>query len=144
MESIHIQKVAFEKNGRLLYPQNGIDYKKMEFKSGEQLSNIKQWLNKFHNYRGMRIKSKAIFDNLSFGRAANHFEEALREIGEMLGFKSQRPDNDYKVGPDNLWCGVHNQYLFVPCTKVLGNYGKFMDYYHNFMTPEQLEIIDRI
>ena len=39
---------------------------------------------------------------------------------------------------------VHNQYLFVPCTKVLGNYGKFMDYYHNFMTPEQLEIIDRI
>lgn len=115
MESIHIQKVAFEKNCRLLYPQNGIDYKKMEFKSGEQLSNIKQWLKKFHNYREMRIKSKAIFDNLSFGRAANHFENALREIGEMLGFKSQRPDNDYKVGPDNLWCGVHNQYIFFEC-----------------------------
>lgn len=39
---------------------------------------------------------------------------------------------------------VHNQYLFVPCTRVLGDYGKFMDYYHNFMTPEQLEMIDRI
>lgn len=33
----------------------------------------------------------------------------------MLGFKSQRPDNEYKVGPDNLWCGVHNQYLFFEC-----------------------------
>ena len=39
---------------------------------------------------------------------------------------------------------VHNHYLFVPCTRVLGDYGKFMDYYHNFMTPEQLEMIDRI
>ena len=39
---------------------------------------------------------------------------------------------------------VHNQYLFVPCTRVLGDYGKFMDYYHNFMTPEQLVMIDSI
>lgn len=112
IDSIHIQKTAFENNCRLLYPQNGIDYKKMEFKSGEQLANIQCWLKKFNGYKEMRIKSMAVLDNLSFGRASNLFEEALREVGEMLGFKSQRPDNEYKVGPDNLWCGVHNQYLF--------------------------------
>jgi hypothetical protein len=39
---------------------------------------------------------------------------------------------------------VHKSYLFVPCNKVMGNYGKFIDYYHKFMTPEQLELIDRI
>ena len=39
---------------------------------------------------------------------------------------------------------VHNQYLFVPSTKVLGDYGKFIVYYKKFMTPEQLELIDRI
>jgi hypothetical protein len=39
---------------------------------------------------------------------------------------------------------VHKGYLFVPADKVMGNYHKFMDYYYNFMTPEQLEIIDRI
>jgi hypothetical protein len=39
---------------------------------------------------------------------------------------------------------VHNSYLFVPCNKVMGNYKKFIDYYYNFMTPEQLELIDRI
>ena len=32
---------------------------------------------------------------------------------------------------------VHNQYLFVPSTKVLGDYGKFIIYYKKFMTPEQ-------
>lgn len=115
IDSIHIQKTAFENNCRLLYPQNGIDYKKMEFKSGEQLANIQCWLKKFNGYKEMRIKSMAVLDNLSFGRASNLFEEALREVGEMLGFKSQRPDNEYKVGPDNLWCGVHNQYLFFEC-----------------------------
>lgn len=115
IDSIRIQKAAFEKNSRLLYPQNGIDYKKMEFRSGEQLSNIQCWLKKFKGYQEMRIKSKVIFDNLTFGRASNLFEEALKNVGEMLGFESQRPDNDYKVGPDNLWCGVHNQYLFFEC-----------------------------
>ena len=39
---------------------------------------------------------------------------------------------------------VHNSYLFVPAQKVLGNYGKFIDYYRDFMTPEQIDTIDRI
>lgn len=115
LDSIHIQKAAFEKNSRLLYPQHGIDYQKMEFKSAEQLSNIQCWLQKFKSYQEMRLKSKAVLDNLSFGRTSNLFEEALKEIGDMLGFESQRPDNEFKVGPDNLWCGVHNQYLFFEC-----------------------------
>lgn len=39
---------------------------------------------------------------------------------------------------------VHNNYLFVPSTKVLGDYGKFISYYEQFMSPEQKEIIERI
>lgn len=39
---------------------------------------------------------------------------------------------------------VHNSYLFVPADKVLGDYGKFITYYKNFMTPEQIDTIDRI
>lgn len=121
VDSVHIQKAAFERNSRLLYPQQGIDYKKMEFKSAEQLSNIQHWLNKFKDYKEMRLKSKEILDNMSFVRTANLFEEALKEVGEMLGFESQRPDNEFKVGPDNLWCGVHNQYIFFECKNEVKN-----------------------
>lgn len=39
---------------------------------------------------------------------------------------------------------VHNSYLFVPSHKVLGDYGKFISYYKNFMSPEQIDLIDRI
>lgn len=121
IDFIHIQKMAFEKNSRLLYPQNGVDYKKMEFKSGEQLTNIKHWLKKFKSYKEMRLRYKAISDNLTFGRSSSVFEEALKEVGEILGFESQRPDNNYKVGPDNLWCGIHNQYFFFECKNEVKN-----------------------
>lgn len=39
---------------------------------------------------------------------------------------------------------VHNQYLFVPTTKVLGRYDVFVQYYKEFMTPELLDTLDRI
>ena len=39
---------------------------------------------------------------------------------------------------------VHNKYLFIPTTKVFGNYRKFIDEYHDFMLPEQLETIEKI
>jgi hypothetical protein len=33
----------------------------------------------------------------------------------MLGFLSERPDKEFKKGPDNLWCGVGNQYFIFEC-----------------------------
>ena len=35
--------------------------------------------------------------------SSNQFEEALAELGSMLGFRTQRPEKSYKVGPDVLW-----------------------------------------
>ena len=43
------------------------------------------------------------------------FESALKDIGESIGFLSQRPDKEIKKGPDNLWCGVENQYFLLEC-----------------------------
>jgi hypothetical protein len=39
---------------------------------------------------------------------------------------------------------VHNQYLFVPTTRVLGNYRKFVNDYGQFMSPEQKDCLERI
>lgn len=56
-----------------------------------------------------------MLDNLSFGIEAEKFESALKTVGELLGFVSQRPDNEIRKGPDNLWCGINNQYLLLEC-----------------------------
>lgn len=39
---------------------------------------------------------------------------------------------------------VHNQYLFVPTDKILGRYREFLNLYHDFILPEQFDILDRI
>ena len=39
---------------------------------------------------------------------------------------------------------VHNQYIFVPSTKVLGNWKEFYNRYEPYMTPEQIENINNI
>jgi hypothetical protein len=39
---------------------------------------------------------------------------------------------------------VHNQYLFVPSTKVFGKYQKFVEDYRPYIPLEQLDILDRI
>ena len=39
---------------------------------------------------------------------------------------------------------VHAQYLFVPTTAVLGKYREFVNRYHDFMLPEQLETLEHI
>ena len=39
---------------------------------------------------------------------------------------------------------VHNQYLFIPVDKIFGEYNKFVVEYKSFMTPEHLDILDRI
>ncbi len=56
-----------------------------------------------------------ILSDLSFGIPSDKFERALKEVGLMLGFLSQRPDKEFKKGPDNLWCGVDNKYLIFEC-----------------------------
>lgn len=39
---------------------------------------------------------------------------------------------------------IHNQYLFVPTDKVLGKYKEFVEMYHEFMLPEQFDVLNRI
>ena len=39
---------------------------------------------------------------------------------------------------------VHAQYLFVPTTAVLGKYKEFVDRYHDYMLPEQIEALEHI
>lgn len=36
-------------------------------------------------------------------KSANESEAGVRQLGELLGFRSTRPDNDVGTGPDVLW-----------------------------------------
>ncbi len=114
-KSNQIQKSAFKLNSQLLKPRTGIIYSQVSYINENRLNNIRKYLLKYPNYEELALAMKVILDNLSFGIEAKKFESALKEIGDLLGYISQRPDNEIGKGPDNLWCGVNNHYLLFEC-----------------------------
>ncbi len=110
-----IQKSAFEKNRQLLKPKDGITYKRLQFINENRIRRIKNWINQFPTYEDLIVNIDGVLDDLSFGTESERFEKALYEVGLMLGFLSERPDKEFKKGPDNLWCGIDNHYFVFEC-----------------------------
>lgn len=110
-----IQTSAFRKNKQLLKPKEGINYERIEYINENRTKKIKNWIKKFGNYQEMILSVDCILSDLSFGVSANDFEEALYNVGELLGFESQRPDKMVRKGPDNLWCIDNNEYIIFEC-----------------------------
>lgn len=115
IESNSLQKSAFLKNNELLKPKEGINYKKLEYINENRIQRIIQYLKGFPNYQDLMINVEGVLGDMEFGTSAEKFESALKELGLMLGFLSERPDKEFKKGPDNLWCGVSNQYFIFEC-----------------------------
>jgi len=110
-----IQKSAFLKNRQMLKPKEGISYKKIEYINENRIHRIQEWIKNYSSYQDIIITVDGILSDLTYGIDSEKFEKALQEIGEMLGFLSERPDKEYKKGPDNLWCGVDNHYFLLEC-----------------------------
>src|SRR5690606_11467924 len=106
VESNSLQKSAFRQNYQLLHPKEGLTYKKLAFINENRIQRIKTFINQHGTYEELMLSIEDIIDMLSFGIPAEKFESALQELGIAIGFLSQRPDKEYKKGPDNLWCGV--------------------------------------
>ncbi|QCX00602.1 DEAD/DEAH box helicase [Aggregatimonas sangjinii] len=114
-DSNNLQKSAFFKNHELLKPNEGITYQKLEFVNENRTKRIQDWIMRHKNFQELMLSVEGVLSDLEFGTAAEKFEAAMKELGLMLGFLSERPDKEFKKGPDNLWCGVSNQYFIFEC-----------------------------
>ncbi len=109
------QVAAFKKNKYLLKPTTGIDYEKLAQITGDRVTNIQKWLSRFSDFTEVHLSVENILSNLTFGTDYEKFENALYELGLLLGFSSQRPDREIKQGPDNIWCIGKNDFLLFEC-----------------------------
>jgi replicative superfamily II helicase len=109
------QKSAFLKNQELLKPREGITYQKLNFLDENRMNRIEQWIKNNKDFEELMLSVDGVLSNLEFGVSADKFELALKELGAMLGFISERPDKEIKKGPDNLWCGVNNEFFLIEC-----------------------------
>lgn len=115
IESNKTQKGAFKNNHGLLNPKDGITYQKLSFINGDRVSKIKEFVAQFKDYSELMLKIDENNSYLSFSNPSEKFESAIKNLGTMLGFLSQRPDKEFKRGPDNLWCCGNNTFLLFEC-----------------------------
>lgn len=110
-------KSAKKLNNQLIHPIEGIEYEKVQFDNIPQADKINRFLmDKYKNTNEYIIGFNSVIDKLIFApNSSSHFEQAFKELGEHLGYSSQRPEIDFKKGPDNLWRDVNNKYFVIEC-----------------------------
>ncbi|MEK4037068.1 DEAD/DEAH box helicase family protein [Paenibacillus sp. FSL F4-0122] len=115
IESNKFQVNAHRKNTYLLKPKEGMEVTKFPAISLKRVENIMSWMGSFESYDELFLEVDDLLGKLRFGVKADRFEQAFHELAHILGFPSQRPDKEWKEGPDNLWKISDNQYLLVEC-----------------------------
>ena len=106
-----MQRKAFEWNRLLFRPVAGIRYQKMIAKAGLQAQNTLAWIQLHTDPNAITVSVEALANSLVFGVNHSRFEEAWAELGTILGFRSERPEEELGKGPDGLWAMPENNYL---------------------------------
>lgn len=114
-ESNKMQIVAHKKNRFLLKPEEGMEIIKINPLSIKRIENICNWVKNFETYDELSIEVDNILSKLKFGVTADTFEKSLDELAKILGFESQRPDKEWKEGPDNLWKINTDTFVLIEC-----------------------------
>lgn len=114
-KSNELQKAAHSANNFLLKPEHGMVVKKISLVGQRRIENIKAWLKNHGDFNEAVLKVNEILSNLSFGVKADRFENALNELAFAIGFAGDRPDKQWKEGPDNLWTIKDNEFILFEC-----------------------------
>jgi hypothetical protein len=120
VDSEKLQSVAHGKNHDLLRPRSGSLFLKLTAASDKRIANILFWLQQHGGYQEAMLHMNEILDDLALGVPSNRFERAIEDLGKALGFGSQRPEKEFKEGPDNLWALRLGEYVVIECKNDVG------------------------
>lgn len=113
VKATEMQLKAHRLNTLLSRPPEGVDYRKIQIELGKQPDNIIKWIKKHTESTGLIISANTILDKLDFGIPYATFEEEFANLAEIIGFESQRPEQEFGKGPDILWLLADGTYLII-------------------------------
>lgn len=114
IDAEQIQYNAHYNNPHLLKPEK-FPYKKLGTINTSRIQLIKNELKQFATYLDLKLFVDELCSNLVFSIDSEVFEESIKKLGEYLGLESQRPDLEYKTGPDNLWHFGNGTFFLIEC-----------------------------
>lgn len=106
-----LQRDAFSNNRNLFRPKIMPPYRPLATPSAQSEAIASQ----LHGYRfrkGFLQKFEEVVSHLNQNATANQFEQALADLGQMLGFNTERHDSNGE-GPDVLWLLPNNEALII-------------------------------
>lgn len=106
--------VARSKNTYVTRPISGVTYQVLQ--STEPQANLAatRLTTQFTSAASLRLTFESHLDALKFDPDhTEEFEEALYDIGRLIGLGSQRPEHEIGSGPDNLWALGNNQFWVI-------------------------------
>jgi len=116
-----IQIKAFETNSKVFRPPSGISYSKISHVGSNRAIKIQDFLQSKESQTAIVLHIERLLEKLNFDLPSDFFEEGIDELGEVLGFSTQRPDKTYGEGPDNLWEIADHQYMIIECKNEVAN-----------------------
>jgi|JFJP01.1.fsa_nt_gi Superfamily II helicase len=104
-------------NSRVIKPIQGISYHKLESQVMDQARICGDYLrSNFDHPNQIIIEIQGLLESLIFKpETADIFEESLKKIARYLGFNGQRPETEYRKGPDVLWELGNLSYFVIEC-----------------------------
>lgn len=98
-------------------PMHGATYKKLTPATGRQAATlISNHQGRFMDPTAMKLFADELCSDLQFSPdTSDKFEAAVNDLAWFLGIRGQRPEKDYKEGPDNLWALPSGSFLVIEC-----------------------------
>ena len=98
-------------------PMQGAAYRHLAPVTGQQTAVlIENHQNRFLDSTQMRLFSDELCSDLQFNpETSDPFESAINGLSWFLGIGGQRPEKEYKEGPDNLWALPSGTFLIIEC-----------------------------
>lgn len=115
-ESNKTQIQAHRMNRYLLKPKDGMQIDQIALIDEKRIGNMLEWMSRFDgNHDVLSCALENVLGGLAFNVNSEKFERCVDELGRLLGFACQRPDKEWKEGPDNLWAIEDGRYLLIEC-----------------------------
>lgn len=102
---------------RVTKPLHGAVYKKLAPATGQQASTLIEYHGtRFLDPTDMKLFADGLCSDLKFcPDTSEKFEAAINELARFIGIRGQRPEKEYKEGPDNLWALHNGTFLVIEC-----------------------------
>jgi hypothetical protein len=124
-----LQVAAQEDNHALLKPMGGVTYTRVEAVAAQAEQAVDSLTTRFVSGAELIVGITAVMADLvpsTDEASVAPFEQAIADLGEILGFTTQQPERDTGTGPDGLWAAPGARILVIECKSGVKSTRKFI------------------